>query len=148
MSRQSSVRAQIDSELDLLPDGMSPITATSSGASPKIISLDKLFAYWNSEDQAMRQQIAVVFSVLNIDFSDTDEQYILGLEVANDAAFTSPVFVISTEIRGVGQTKLEIPREIIKQKASDAQFIRTSGFLSGTTPSITYSAWVAPVIGQ
>lgn len=127
----------------LQPEGSSAVT--SDGASTNYISLDKLSAYWNSAgDIAAHQQFDIAVYVSAIDFSSTDETYDMQVQCDSASNFPSASVVERLSILATGWYHFGITREMLKKVESDPAYLRLYVDVDGTTPSITYVAYVAP----
>lgn len=145
--KASKNRFSIDAETVLQAEASSPITATAG--STNTLSLDALSAYWNSGDLAMKHQFAIIMHVTAIDTGDGDETYVVGPQVDSVAAFSdSPVSLSTKTITSTGRYEFVVTREEVEAADANGAFIRLLATLGGTTPSLTYHAYVAPIVGD
>nr|BDD46325.1 hypothetical protein 4 [Rhodospirillaceae bacterium] len=87
----------------------------------------------------------VIFHVSDLDTADADETYSLVVDVDSLAAFTdSPVEVGSLTVAAPGVYEIPLSGRFITYQDTNAAAIRVGAVLSGTTPSITYGAFVSP----
>lgn len=86
--------------------------------------------------------IAVTVNVA-ADTTDANETYQFVLQTATDAAFTSPVNLITTEAFD-GSTLLEGTTFMVPLGSNNLAFLRMNYVLGGTTPSITVDAHLQP----
>lgn len=122
--------------------GAAAVTATGQSAA---FSLDPLTgAYWDNNEIPNRElDIAVVVTAL--DATSADETYVISAEVATDSAFTVPFEVAKVTVpRGAGPSAytLVVDMDAVKNLGNMA-YIRVKHTLGGTTPSLTYAAWMA-----
>jgi hypothetical protein len=86
-------------------------------------------------------------AVLNVTALDTgsgNETYALSVETDSAVGFASPVTVGSRDITATGTYEIPLSQELIASLDSGAAFMRVKATLGGTTPSITYGAFLAP----
>lgn len=87
----------------------------------------------------------VVLNVTALDTSDADETYDLVVDVDSASDFAdTPAEVGRITITATGEYIIPLHGEFITQEDADAAAIRVGCELGGTTPSITYGAYVAP----
>lgn len=139
-------RFPLDSLTVLAPAGT---VLSASGASPSSISVDVLTSYWATGDLAENLDMAVVIEVTNT--GGTTPTFSSAVQVAPDSgAFTSPVAVDTLAITGTGRYVQVIDRDdLVTALGTSATVasLRLYLTLGGTTPTITYSAYVAPLTG-
>lgn len=93
----------------------------------------------------------LVLDVTGIDVSSTDEYYTISLEGSNVAAMTSGSVELAVSRMGnniapndadtaVGRFAVPFRNE---QNGTTYRYVRLSTLVVGTTPSITFSAWLA-----
>lgn len=117
------------------------LTADTNGAE---LVLDTLQGYWTSGELA-DQTFAVVVNVTAIDRTTGDETYKLDLQ-AGPSGFASNVVVGTlAAITTVGQYVILVDADTVKAIKADADAIRLVLDVAGTTPSITYHAWISGV---
>jgi hypothetical protein len=148
MGFPSKVRHAVDAEpsivLRQLADG-----AETASAVEAAISLDvNTQAYWTNGAIPFEQAAAVI-RVTALDTS-TDETYAIQLQVDSDEAFAGADFTVIAEIDidSTGVFVINLDGPTIKALRSDARFLRAALVAGGTTPSITYEAWLAPATGN
>lgn len=148
----SKVRFLPDALLFLQAEGSAAVTADGDNPTSTVLSLDQLASYWDSGELAMSQQIAISINVTAIDFSDGDETYDFEIEVDSEAAFgDSPVVVQEFSCVGTGNFVMMVSREQIIEKDADASHLRLVARIDdgvANSASITYSAYVGPVVGK
>jgi hypothetical protein len=83
-----------------------------------------------------------VFNVSALDTTDTDETYVLSVQVDAAAGFSSPVTVGSITVTEPGVYELPLSADFIEHAEPDAIKMRAVATLGGTTPSITYGAFL------
>ncbi len=149
MGFPSKVRHGYDAEpsvrLRLLSDG--PETASAVENAISLNTLDA--AYWDNGAIPF-QTATIVIRVTAIDRTTGDEAYAIQAQVDNDQAFGGADFTVVGEIDLVstGVFTIVLDGPTIKALRSNAKFIRLALVAAGTTPSITYEAWLAPSVGN
>lgn len=86
--------------------------------------------------------VAVTVNVA-ADTTTGDETYQFVLQTATDAAFTSPINLITTEAFD-GSTLLEGKTFMVPVGSNNEDFLRMNYVLAGTTPTITVDAHLQP----
>lgn len=139
-----------------------PATKTSTGASGSFIALDVLDSYWSAGDIAEVLDMAVVVQTTAI--SGTAATVTYSVQVAPDAGtFGSPVTIAeSGAVTGTGMTVITVDRESIisalgssgpaTQDTVSGSFatvgsLRLMVTIGGTSPSVSYTAYVSPLTG-
>lgn len=87
----------------------------------------------------------VVFVVTALDLSSTNETYSLTVETDAATSFGSPTTVGSVTVTATGTYEVLLSADGIAKLDSTAAAIRVKATLAGTTPSITYGAFISPV---
>lgn len=87
----------------------------------------------------------VVFVVTALDLSSGNETYSLSVETDAATSFGSPTTVGSVTPAATGTYEVLLSADGIAKLDSTAAAIRVKATLGGTTPSITYGAFVSPV---
>lgn len=86
------------------------------------------------------QMVVAIVPSVAADVSNADETYTFSLLTDNDVAFGSPTTIMSTTIAGallkVGAT------HVLPLPLSNERYLRLAVTLGGTTPSITFSAYL------
>lgn len=146
----SRVRKLIDTAsavtLRNVTDGAETSTATETA-----VSLNELdTAYWHDGTDIPYGNIVVGIHVTACDAGSTDETYVLTIQVDDTSDHSnSPVTVwTQTLTRGfTGYIEAVIPAKNIPLMDTDSsgtdKWIAIKATLGGTTPSITYGAWMA-----
>jgi hypothetical protein len=141
--KSSRQRFPVDSLLVLQSQDSGPVTSTAP--SSYSIRLDVVTTYWNSESADL-QTLSVELDIASMDFSSGDETYTFNLEVATTPAFNAPVVVASQPAFNAGRHIVSVERPSIQDalgsNATDG-YLRLKAVLGGTTPSVTYSAFVS-----
>jgi hypothetical protein len=146
--RSAFNRFPLDALLWLQPDTAPVITATAASANS--YPIDFSVGYWNTDggvDAATLLEFAVEVIVNTIATTGT---YSLAVQVAPDAAFTVPVVLATVAPTATGRTTLVVSREAIAAAlgANQTGFLRVYATLGGTTPSIDYESYLAPLSGD
>jgi hypothetical protein len=95
----------------------------------------------------------LVVDVSAIDVASTDEYYVISLEGSNVAAMTSGSVELAVSRQGnvtaPGDADTAVGRFAVpfrnEQNGTTYRYVRLSTAVAGTTPSITFSAWLAKV---
>jgi hypothetical protein len=128
-----SQKYTLDVELQLrdIADGAETSTVDETG-----VALDVLQA----------GDFKVIFEVSALDTADADETYTLVVDTDSEAGFgDTPVQVGSVTVTAVGTFEVPLSAEFVEHLDADAAAIRVGAVIGGTTPSITYGAYVVPV---
>lgn len=143
----SRVRFQVDAAASVvlrdIDDG--PITTTKI---EKAVSLNELrSAYWHNKE-IPHGVIAVPIHVTALDMANEDETYKLDLLVDDVSTMDdSPVSVASLVVTEPGIYTMYVDSKMIPEIDKDAgggdKFLAIKATLDGTTPSLTYGAWMA-----
>jgi hypothetical protein len=137
----SKVKFQVDkaAEVTLRATSASAITATTSEAG---LSLRNGTAYWNA-NVTPYQTLAVNFIVKSIVSTGT---YVLTVEVS-DVVGGTYVVVGSVTVASIGVYTVNLDMDTVKKTLPTAGFIRVTATIGGTTPSLDYDAYLAPIVG-
>ncbi len=118
-------------------------THTATFNAPAVL-LDKLSGHWTSGELA-DQTFAVVVNVESLDFTTTDETYVLELEFG-PVGFGSSVKPFKLNVVAPGQYAFLIDFDTIKAIKADVAAFRLVATLAGTTPIIALHSWIAGAI--
>lgn len=113
---------------------------TASGASTNLIDLGADGNIGIGESMA----IVVVVDVA-ADGTTTDETYVFDIQTDDNTAFSSAATITS---RSIGYATLTAGSKHILSIPPDTRmerYVRVYATLGGTTPSITFTAWLTPV---
>lgn len=135
---------QYDAELALRAPGSAAVTAT---AATDEFDLGALTAYWNGADgEVAAEQLAIVVDVTEIDVADTNETYTFQVQTDSEAAFgDTPVGSFQLAVAATGVYVFLLDVDTLRLLDADGAFVRLNLTIAGTTPSITYAAWVHPI---
>ena len=87
----------------------------------------------------------MVFDVSAVDFGDADETYALVVDVDSEVAFgDSPVEVGRISVLATGTLEIPLSADFVESLDPNAAAIRVGVEIAGTTPSISYAAYVVP----
>ena len=86
----------------------------------------------------------VALNVTALDTADADETYVISVEVDTASGFASAVEVGSLTVTAVGQFEIPLSSKWVTDLEAAADFIRVVATLAGTTPSLTYGAFLVP----
>lgn len=146
---------------NLLSDGITPLTATGwaqNGGADGIIDLGG-----NQSTVPLQQariDAALVMFVTAIDEVTGDESYIISLVGSNDPAFGAASTVeLATKVLGgiTGKTTIGVPNTVAdpvgmyevsftnEQANVKYQYLKLRVIAAGTTPSITFQAFIAEI---
>lgn len=143
MARMNSkVRREFDAAAAVtlrdIDDGAETADAAEAG-----VALNTLTdAYWDN-DEVPQGIFLVSFHVSARDVADADEVYDIYIEVDTASGFSSAKEVARLKtIPSVGYYEVPISSQLIEALESGATHIRARLDVTGTTPSITYGAWM------
>jgi len=136
-----------DSKVVLRALGSSAITASAASLE---VPLDKLTAYWHGSDTDLAMQtFAVVIFVESSDGANGDEDYTFAVETDSATGFSSAVSVASVAFTNsaapLGEIVIPLDVAMIQKLDPTAALLRLNVTLAGTTPSLGYGAWIAPI---
>ena len=144
----SRVRALIDTDASVtlrnVADGAETATATETA-----ISLNELDnAFWDDGNQIPYGTFTVAVHVTALDKTDGNETYVLSLLVDDTSNLSdSPVTIASMTIVSTGYYTFVVDSKNIPLLDPDTsgtdKWLAIGATLGGTTPSITYGAWLA-----
>lgn len=88
----------------------------------------------------------VVIDVTAIDAADGNETYVFSVDVSDATGGTYTKVVALPNIRdiGTGRYVIAVDPSLVHQLDDDADWIKVTATLGGTSPSITWSAFIAP----
>ena len=86
----------------------------------------------------------VIVSVTALDTVNTDETYNLAIEVDADSDFSTPVAVGTLAFSATGVYEIPLSKAQVENLESGGIKMRTKMTIGGTTPSITYGAYLTP----
>lgn len=113
---------------------------TASGASTNLIDLG------SDRDFGVGEPMAVVVTVdVAADGTTTDETYAFAIQTDDNASFSSAT---TLESRTIGYASLTAGSQHVLNFPSDGsceRYVRLYATLGGTTPTITFTAFVTPV---
>jgi len=128
-----TTRFTVDSALTLRSFTDGAITATTAAAG---IAFDARHA----------GAFHVVVDVTALDTTSGNETYRVSIETDASAAFSgTPVEIGAVTVTSTGRHVLTIDQDLVAKLDPDAAAIRVKATLAGTTPSIVYGAFIAPV---
>ncbi len=92
--------------------------------------------------------LCVMVHVTAIDATSNDETYVLTVEVSDTVNGTYTPIAALPNIRdaGTGIYTIPISGETAQQLDDDSAFVRVTATLGGTTPSLTYGAYIAQAV--
>lgn len=121
--------------------------ATADGNS-NVVTLDKLEGYWNTAGELADETLAVVINVTDVDTTTGDETYSLTLQaVDSSGSVLGNVTLGGFVVPGIGQYVLLLDVPTIQSIQSGLSGLRLALDVGGTTPSITYHAWLTQIKG-
>jgi hypothetical protein len=125
----------------LLRDPAAPaITATTNGVA---LSLDPATVpYWSNKEIPFGD-FGVAFHATAFDRTTGDETAVFSVEVSVDQAFTVPIAVGATPVlTSGGYVEVPVSGHDLQRRVPNAAWIRVRAVLAGTTPIVTYGAWL------
>lgn len=127
---------QIDYQL-LLSDAQA---FSSSGASTNYIDLGSI------RHVGRGNPMALVFTVdTGADYTTTDETYAFALQTDDNTSFSSAATQVTRTISAASSGLAAGTIHVIPFNFTSERYLRLYATLGGTTPSITITAWVAPM---
>lgn len=125
----------------LLHDGAAAVTADTGG---QVASAAKIFDTESTTSPAARWPMAVVINVSARDATTGDETYDIAIQGSNAADFGSGVRQLgSIVIDATGRYTLLFDNE---QTDTVYRYLRLYVDVGGTTPSLTFTAFMAPAV--
>ncbi|USM11593.1 minor capsid [Citromicrobium phage vB_CbaS-RXM] len=119
--------------------------ALTANGNSNTVNLDKLDGYWNTDGELADETLAVIVNVTALDTADGDETYSLALQPLDGAgAALTGVSLGTLPIKGIGQYVLLVDAATVKQ-CGDLSALRIAATVAGTTPSITFHAWMSQI---
>lgn len=140
-------RALYDADSSVtLRSSTSAITSTTTDTAISLNELDT--AYWHDGNEIPYGLIEVAVAVTAIDVSSGDETYTIELLVDDTSNMSDTPRVVSTRaIRSTGFYTMYIESKDIPLLDSDTsgtdKWMAIRATLAGTTPSLTYTAWLS-----
>ncbi len=122
----------LDSELVLRDSTAAAITATAANAGVNI------------KNAALSDYKAAI-NVAALDTSQ-DETYVITAEADTDSGFASAVTVGTLTVTAVGSYEIPLSRAFVEHLEAGATWLRLVATLGGTTPSLTYNAFLIPAV--
>lgn len=110
--------------------------------------LDQLDGYWNTQGELADQTFAVAINVKGLDRGNADETYVFSLQFGDAAGFGGATTITHRlEAKAVGQQLVAlVDIDTVKAALAGATHMRLQLDVTGTTPSITFDAWIAGAI--
>ncbi len=125
----------------LLHDGAAAVTSSAAGV---VASAAKVFDTESTTTPVGRFPVAVVINISALDVADGNETYDLIFEGSNSATFASGNQQLGSIVVGAtGRYTILADNE---QGGTVYRYFRIRAALAGTTPSITYVAFMAPAV--
>lgn len=118
--------------------------AVIADANSDVIVLDTLQGYWTNNELA-DQTFAVIVNVEAVDHVTGDETYKLDLQFGPIGFASNAVIGTLAAIPGTGQYIILVDADTARAVKADGAAIRLALDVNGTTPSITYYAWISAI---
>lgn len=136
------VRREFDaaaaSTLRDIDDGAETADAAEAGVLLNLLTN----AYWDNDEQP-NGIFVVPVHITELDRTTGDETYDFYIEVDTGSGFSSAVEVARLKgVTAVGYYELVVSSQIIEALEPGATHIRIRADVGGTTPSVTYGAWM------
>ncbi|MFM7009108.1 MAG: hypothetical protein ACKO0Z_07200 [Betaproteobacteria bacterium] len=136
------VRREFDAEANVtlrdIDDGAETADASEAGVALSVLK----DAYWDNNEQP-NGIFLVSFHVSAADYASTDEVYDLYIEVDTASNFPSAKEVARLKsVPSTGYYEVPVSSQLIEALEAGATHIRVRLDVTGTTPSITYGAWM------
>jgi hypothetical protein len=149
MIKASAVKYGFDVDASVtlrdIADGAETATALETPVNLNLLDA----AYWQTNTLPYNTLMVVVHVTAN-DFTTMDETVVLTLEVDDDAALADTPTVVSTLTLSGGLTGVfYMPVDartiegLVSDWSGDVAYMGIRATLGGTTPSVTYGAWIA-----
>ncbi len=122
--------------------------ALTADANLTAYALDQLDGHWNTEGELADQTFAVVINVEDLDLTTGDETYVFSLQFGDAVGFGGGT-VITHRLAATAagqQLAALVDIDTVKAMLDDATHMRLQLDVSGTTPSITFKAFIAGAI--
>lgn len=138
-------RFSLDAETVLRAENSAAVTASGGSGT---LSLDALSAYWNAGDLASKHEFAVIVHVDAVETGVGDETYEFAMQVDSVKEFSdSPVKLSAKDVDAAGRYVFLVSRDEVEAADVNAAHLRVLATLGGAAPSVTYHAYVAPLVG-
>lgn len=119
------------------------ITATANSDE---VDLDRLDGYWNGATDLADETVAAVVNVVGRDAGTGDETYTMALKATDGSGNVLTAAALGTlTITGIGQYIFLVDIASLKKAAPTAAGLVLTATLAGTTPILTYHAWLAQI---
>jgi len=135
----STVTKIYESDLAFRAPGSAAVTTSGAVGTLAMDKLDKV----RPSDQRNKlgaEGYEIVIVVSELDLADGDETYVFTAEVGAEGGAATKVGEIS--VVGVGQYILKLDAQSIENVDADREEMELNLAVSGTTPSITFTAWM------
>lgn len=119
--------------------------ALTADASTAAIVLDTLDGYWNTNNELADSTFAVVINVNALDEVTGDETYVINL-VAGPVGFATSTVVGTVTVTETGQHVILVDVDTVRKSVPNAAALRLNVDVSGTTPSIDFTAFIGGAI--
>lgn len=117
---------------------------TADGVTDALV-LDELDGYWNTEGELADETLAIVVHVTAIDRSTGDETYSIVPQFGPVGFASNVVYGGLNGITKPGQYVILVDVDTVKAIKDDVAALRLSVDVGGTTPSITFKAWISGI---
>jgi len=141
---KSVVKYPYDAATAFRAPGLAAVTASTDTAAVELDYISKGRGAY--ADSLGRQSYAAVVLIEAVDFGDSDEEYTFDVEVDSTDAFDTPTVVGSVTVNGTGPFVVNLDADTVQRLEAVPAFARVALTASGTTPSVKFSAWLAPVV--
>lgn len=136
------VRREFDAEANVtlrdIDDGAETADASEAGVALNVLN----GAYWDNNEQP-NGIFMISFQVSAADYANADEVYDIYVEVDTSSSFSSAKEVARLKaVPSTGYYEVPVSSQLIEALEAGATHIRVRLDVTGTTPSITYGAWM------
>lgn len=109
------------------------------------LALDKLVNVRDSDQRNTlgAESYALVIAVSALDLADTDETYVFDVEV-QAAGGGNAVTAVTFPVVAAGKSVITLDADTLEKLSADREELALNLTVGGTTPSITFAAWIAP----
>lgn len=119
--------------------------AITADGNTNAIALDQLDGYWNTQGEVADVTFAIIVHVTAIDRANADETYSIVPQFGPAGFATNVVYGGLNGITKTGQYVILVDLDTVKAIKADVAALRLAVDVGGTTPSITFKAWIAGI---
>lgn len=138
----SEVNYIYDADSAFRGPGLAAVTASGEIGT---LALDKLVNVRDSDQRNTlgAESYALVIAVSALDLADADETYVFDVEV-QAAGGGNAVTAVTFPVVAAGKSVITLDADTLEKLSADREELALNLTVGGTTPSITFAAWIAP----